>query len=376
MADDTGDRTEDPTEFRREEARRKGQVARSADLNAAGGMLAAAVVMLLFGISGTKSLAEILHHGLTTPRITLDLQDVVGLLSKLLDSIVPIVLPVMALMAFVAIGLNFMQFGFLLSWEAVQFNLARINPLSGIKRLLSIQSVVRLGVSLGKLAIVVAISVLLITSAMPEVMEYLELEWETTKLLDPTEPFRERGIAPPLLSHLWNSVIELAFFMAGALIVLGIADFLFQRWKHTRDLRMTKQEIRDELKNFEGDPHIRMRRREIHRKLAQARELGQVPKADVVITNPTHIAVAIKFDPETMNAPMVLAKGQGEVARRIREIAASHRIPIIERKPLARALYQQVKVGQEIPLEMYEVFVEIMAYVYQVSGKMPSLRTS
>jgi flagellar biosynthetic protein FlhB len=114
-----------------------------------------------------------------------------------------------------------------------------------------------------------------------------------------------------------------------------------------------------------------MRRRETHRKLAQARELGQVPIADVVITNPTHIAVAIKFDPDTMSAPMVVAKGQGEIARRIREIAASHRIPIIERKPLARALYHQVKVGGEIPLEMYEVFVEILAYVYQISGKMP-----
>ncbi len=376
MAEDIGDRTEDPTEFRRDEARRKGQVARSADLNAAGGMLAAAVVMLMFGLSGTKALAEILEHGLTSFHVTLESDDVVQMLSRLLESIVPIVLPVMALMVLMAVGLNLMQFGFLLTWEAVQFNFARINPFTGIRRLFSIQSLMRLGVSLGKLGIVVAISVLFISAAMPEVMNYVELEWHTTEALSPQEPFREQGVLAPLMSHLWTSVIRLAFFMAGALIVLGIMDYMFQRWKHTKDLRMTKQEIRDELKNFEGDPHTRMRRREIHRKLAQARELGQVPNADVIITNPTHIAVAIKFDPKTMSAPMVLAKGQGEIARRIREIAASHRIPIIERKPLARALYQQVKVGQEIPLEMYEVFVEIMAYVYQVSGKMTALRNS
>jgi flagellar biosynthetic protein FlhB len=373
LADDFGDRTEDPTEFRREEARRKGQVARSADLNAAGGMLAAALVMLLFGLSGTKALAEILHHGLTTPGITLESGDVVRLLSHLLESIAPIVLPVMALMVLAGIGLNFMQFGFLLTWEAVQFNFARVNPLSGFRRLFSLQSVMRLGVSLGKLAVIVGIAVLFFSSAMPEAVEYVELEWQTTEALDADEPFREQGVVPPLMAYVWTAAIRLAFFMAGALIVLGVADFFFQRWKHTRDLRMTRQEVRDELKSFEGDPHTRMR---IHRRLAQARELGQVPQADVVITNPTHIAVAIKFDPKTMNAPTVVAKGQGEIARKIREIAASHRIPIIERKPLARALYQQVKVGQEIPLEMYEVFVEIMAYVYQVSGKMPALRNT
>lgn len=376
MAEDFGDRTEDPTEFRREEARRKGQVARSADLNAAGGMLAAALVMLFFGMSATKALAEILHQGLTTPGVTLESDDVVKLLSQLLGAIAPVVLPIMALMVFAGIGLNFLQFGFLLTWEAVQFNFARINPLSGFRRLFSIQSVMRLGISLGKLAVVLGIAVLFISSAMPQVMEYVEIEWQTTESLDANEPFREQGIVPPLMGHLWSAAIRQAFFMAGALIVLGVADFFYQRWKHTRDLRMTKQEVRDELKNFEGDPHTRMRRREIHRRLAQARELGQVPKADVVITNPTHIAVAIKFDPKTMNAPTVVAKGQGEIARRIREVAASHRIPILERKPLARALYQQVKVGQEIPLEMYEVFVEIMAYVYQVSGKMPTLRNS
>ncbi len=349
---------------------------RSADLNAAGGMFAAATMMLVFGMSGTRSLAEIMQRGLISPQTRLDAKEVYRIFSSLLETSAPIVLPVMGLMVLVGLALNVMQFGFLLSWDALQPNFSRVNPLSGVGRLFSIQSVVKLGVSLGKLMIVVVIAAMFISRAMPHFLQFVEVEWQTTESVDPQEPFREEAIAPPLMSHLWTSVVQLAFEMAGALIVLGLLDYAFQRWKHTKDLRMTKQEIRDEMKNFEGDPATRMRRRETHRKLAQARELGQVPNADVVITNPTHIAVAIKFDAETMSAPMVVAKGQGEIARRIREVAASHRIPIIERKPLARALYAQVKVGQEIPLDMYEVFVEIMAYVYQISGKMPGTKTN
>ncbi len=374
MPEDFGDRTEEPTEFRRQEARRKGQVARSSDLNAAGGMLAAAAVMLAFGMSSTRSLAEMLYQRLEKPSISLQPGEAVQQLKALLEFSAPIVLPIMASMVFAGVALNLMQFGFLVSWEALQPNFARINPLTGIGRLFSVQSVMRLGVSLGKLTIVVVIAVLFVSRTMPHTLEILEVDWQTTSEDDPREDFRERAIAPPLMAFLWSSAIRLAFEMAAALIVLGIIDYAFQRWKLTRDLRMTKQEVRDELKNFEGDPATRMRRRETHRKLAQARELGQVPHADVIITNPTHIAVAIKFDPNTMSAPTVIAKGQGEIARRIREIAASHGIPIIERKPLARALYQDVKVGQEIPLDMYEVFVEIMAYVYQISGKMPGSR--
>lgn len=376
MAEDTGDRTEEPTEFRRQEARRKGQVARSRDLNAAGTMLAAAAAMLIFGWSSIRSLAEIMQKGLVGPQVRLDADEAVHQLGHLIEITAPIVLPVLVLMLFTGVALNLMQFGFLLTWEALQPNFARINPLSGVKRLFSVQSVMGLGVSLGKLVLVVAIAGIFASRAMPEILHFVEMEWQSMANAERNEPFREQGIVPPLMSHLWSSVILLAFEMAGALIVLGLLDYGFQRWIHTRDLRMTKQEIRDELKNFEGDPATRMRRREVHRKLAEARELGDVPNADVVITNPTHISVAIRFDPQTMSAPTVVAKGQGEIALKIREIAASHRIPIIERKPLARALYRQVKVGQEIPIDMYEVFVEIMAYVYQISGKMPKASRS
>jgi flagellar biosynthetic protein FlhB len=156
-------------------------------------------------------------------------------------------------------------------------------------------------------------------------------------------------------------------------VALALLDYGFQFWKYEQDLRMTKQEVREELKEMEGDPQIRMRRRDAHRKLAEARQLKDVPKADVIVTNPTEIAVAIQYDPAKMPAPVVVAKGMGEIAAQIRRIAAEHRIPILERKPLARALYRQVKVGGVIPADMYDVFVEILAYVYRVTGRKPPM---
>jgi len=173
------------------------------------------------------------------------------------------------------------------------------------------------------------------------------------------------------LFYVEGAVVKLAFQLSSALVFLALLDFLYQRWKLEQDLRMSKQEVRDELKEMEGDPVMRQRRREAHRKVAQARELRQVRTADVVITNPTEIAVALKYDPEKMAAPIVVAKGMGEIAASIRRIAAENRIPIIERKEVARSLYRTIKVGQPVPIEMYQVFVEIMAYVYHVTGRTP-----
>ena len=221
-------------------------------------MLAAAAVMLFFGMSSTRSLAEMLYERLEKPSVQLLPGDAVHQLRAFLEFSAPVVLPIMASMVFAGLALNLMQFGFLISWESLQPNWARINPLAGVGRLFSVQSVMRLGVSLGKLTIVVVIAVLFVSRTMPHTLEILEVDWQTTAEDDPNEDFRERAIAPPLMSFLWSSVIRLAFEMAAALIILGIIDYAFQRWKLTRDLRMTKQEVRDELKNFEGDPATRM----------------------------------------------------------------------------------------------------------------------
>jgi flagellar biosynthetic protein FlhB len=162
---------------------------------------------------------------------------------------------------------------------------------------------------------------------------------------------------------------ELAFQMALGLVTLAVLDYGFQLWRFEQDIRMTKQEIRDEMRHMEGDPHIRQRRREAHRKLTNARQVQQTKNADVVITNPTELAIAIKYDPGKMDAPVVLAKGKDLLAAQIRRIAAEHGIPIVEKKPLAQALYRMVKVGQPIPGDLYEGVAEILAYVYRLSKK-------
>jgi flagellar biosynthetic protein FlhB len=228
-----------------------------------------------------------------------------------------------------------------------------LSPFQGAKRIVSVRALVKLCVSLGKLIVLVAIAGWWIAMQLPEFLNSMG------------------GQPGELLLQIKSSASGLAFSLAIALILLALLDFAFQKWKHEQDLMMTKQEVREEMKQMDGDPHIRQRRREAHRKLAQARELQSVADSDVVITNPTEIAVALKYDPEKTPAPVIVAKGVGPIAARIRQIAAENSVPIIERKPLARALYRDVKVGHMIPVEMYEVFVEIMAYVYRLTGRTP-----
>ena len=370
--DDAGDKTEEATDRRRSEAREKGNVARSPDLTAPGLLMAAAAALYIFGLSMTRSMAEFLHSSLSRPYWTdIDLAGAMKFADSIADFLGKTVLPLMAMMAGSALVINLLQVGFLINSESLQPKMSRINPLEGAKRILSIRSLMKLAVSLGKLAVLISIATWFISSAVPELLHAVDVEWMLTDAAAAGESFRETRFAAIFLVSLRDLLGSLAFQLAAALIVLALLDFAFQKWKHEQDLRMTKQEIRDEMKNMEGDPLIRQRRRDAHRKIAEARELNEVRDADVVITNPTHIAVALKYDPDKTPAPKVVAKGMGEIAMRIREIAAEHGVTIIERKPLARSLYATVKVGHTIPVEMYEVFVEVMAYVYRLTGRTP-----
>lgn len=352
--DEFGDRTEQPTDRRRTQSRDRGNVARSVDLTAAGLLLGAATVFYVLAVPLCRTLAD-LTAGLlksATPK-SLNAADAVGHFRSILQLLAPNVLAVLLSMMFAAFVWNVLQVGILIAPEVLQPQFGRLNPLTGAKRILSGAALVRLAVSLAKLAIVVGIAVWSTASIFPWFVQLNELEPRTT------------------LVYVEQSIVKLGFQLSSALVFLALVDFLFQRWRFEQSLRMTKQEVREEMKEMEGDPVMRQRRREAHRKVAQARELRAVRTADVVITNPTEIAVALKYDPERMEAPIVVAKGMGVIAASIRRIAAEHRIPIIERKELARALYRTIKVGQLIPVEMYQVFVEIMAYVYRLTNRTP-----
>ena len=353
-ADEFGEKTEQPTDHRRTEARQKGNVARSQDLSSSGLMLAVALALALFALPWLRAMGRLIEASLKTARPSgIDAVTVVERFRRLFEYALMETAPFLLLFVAAAILINIAQVGVMVAPEALAPKLNRLNPIEGFKRLFSMRGIVRLFGSLAKLLVVVAVAGLFISAALPLLLELT-------------------GAQPAdVLRVVHGELVRLAFQLALALFALALLDFGFQKWKHEQDLRMSKQEVREELKTMEGDPHIRHRRREAHRKLAQARELQQVKAADVVVTNPTHIAVALKYDPQTMPAPTVVAKGMGAIAEQIRRLAAEHAVPIIERKELARELYRTVKVGSPIPAELYQVFVEIMAYVYRISGRMP-----
>ncbi|QDT65633.1 flagellar biosynthesis protein FlhB [Calycomorphotria hydatis] len=353
MADDTGDKTEEPTERRRQEQREKGNVARSQDLAAAGLMLAVAVALMTFGVPLASDMADLMAAMLSHTHLQLLPSTVHEGAWQLTSTVATAVLPVLLLMAAASVGINLVQVGFLFSPSALQPKPERLNPVQGLQRIFSIASLMRLGTSLGKLIILVIVAGLMMWWTLPQMT------------------LLSNAVPADTFEFLHSIAVQLAFALAAALVILALLDFAFQRWKFEQDIRMTKQEVRDEMKNMEGDPHIRQRRKEAHRKLAEARDMAQVPGADVIVTNPTHYSVAIKYDPEKMAAPIVVAKGVEELAFRIRRIAAEHDVPIIERPALARALYRDVNVGHPVPVDMYEALVEVMAYVYRLTGRRP-----
>jgi flagellar biosynthetic protein FlhB len=338
------------------QAREQGNIAKSADLTGALLMLTGTGALQFLGGGLFDALAKMMNATLSaSPMLRFDPDAWIRGNWALLGMLAGSLLPFLLLMMLGGLVSNVVQVGFLWSPEVLMPKWQRISPMSGMQRILSWHAIARLGGSLGKLVVLTVVAYGYLRLHLPLFLQLPELE------------------VSAMLTQYGRSLVELAFYLSLSLVILAILDYGFQFWKFEQDLRMTKQEVREELKEMEGDPQIRMRRRDVHRRLAEARQLKDVPNADVVITNPTEIAVAIQYEPSRMPAPMVVAKGMGEIAAQIRRIAAEHGVPIIERKPLARALYRQVKVGGVIPVDMYDVFVEILSYVYRVTGRKPPL---
>jgi flagellar biosynthetic protein FlhB len=234
--------------------------------------------------------------------------------------------------------------------------LNKISPLSGLQRMFSVRSVMLAVVSFGKLLVVAVVAYLTLSGSADAVINAFIFGFHDVFVLGSMLMFR------------------LGMRLAVALLILALLDLAWQRYRHERDLRMTKEEVKDELRSMEGDPLVKRRRREVQLQLIIQRLRKDVPTADVVVTNPTHVAVAIRYDTETMIAPKVIAKGADLIALRIRQIAAEFGIPIVERPPLARALYESVDVGQYVPERLYRAIAEILAYVYELTGRSPVAR--
>jgi flagellar biosynthetic protein FlhB len=352
MAADTGDKTEAPTPRRRTEAREHGQIARSMDLSSALLLLGAMLSLGWFGPRLMAALLEAMREHLTTGDATASARvDVVTLVASVGKAVLVAAGPILAAVMLAGLLSNLVQVGFLFTTYPLEPKLDRLNPLNGVKRLFSSRTLVQLVMNLLKLTLVSLVAYVAIRRRQDEIMLAIAVGgWHQVVML---------------AKVLYAVGIQLAV----VLLVLAFFDYAWQRYKHERDLRMTKEEVKEEMRRMEGDPIVRQRRRRMQFAAALQRIKKAVPKADVVVTNPTELAIAIKYEAEKMRAPTVVAKGQGYLAQKIREIAAAHGIPIVERKPLAQALYKTIEVGQEIPEKFYQAVAEILAYVYELSGK-------
>jgi flagellar biosynthesis protein FlhB len=352
MAEDMGDKTEAPTARRRTEAREQGNIARSHDLTAAVLLLAFLYLIQWFGTGVVRSLRTLIVELLGPKSLSeTDTNGLASSLSALLFPVLMALLPLLAGAMIVGILINMFQVGFYFNPARLTPNLGALNPLKGLGKLFRGPGWVQMGMNVLKMVLMGIVSYSAITSRMPQIIAAQELTFT-------------QGFA--LASQI---VFSVALRIGVVLLILAIIDYVYQRFRIERELRMTKQEVKDEMRSMDGDPRVKSRRRQIAMQIAQGRIRKDVPTADVVVTNPTEFAVALKYDPARMNAPRVVAKGRGYLAQRIRQIAVEHGVPILERKPLARALYRLVEVGQEIPEQYYSAVAEILAYVYELTGK-------
>ncbi len=352
QTDQDQERTEQASPRRREEARKKGQVAKSHEV-ASAAILMACLVYFYFGSEGMLArMTSMLKRSLGgAGSKTLDADSVQGLLSGLMVESVLIVLPLFLVVVLAGLLANYLQVGFLLSAESIKPAFSKINPVKGFQRMFSLRAMAELVKNILKIAVVGTVVYITVKGEM-----------EATFLL-PDQSIR--GI----MEYVGEITFKIILRTSWILVVLAMFDYLYQRWEYEKGLRMTKQEVRDEYRQTEGEPLVKARIRRLQREMAKKRMMANVPKADVVITNPDHIAVALQYEAPRMSAPVVVAKGAGFVAEKIREIARKSGVPIVENKPLARVIYKTVDIDRAIPEKLYRAVAEVLAYVYGLTGR-------
>ncbi len=353
MAEDLGERTEMPTGRRVSEARQQGNVARSTDLASAIVLGGAVVLLVTFGGDLLDTMAAVMRRALGDEggMESIAIAGAQTLTTTSLGRAALSLAPVLLGLACAAYLSQLIQIGWLFTTTPLMPKFEKLNFVANLGRMFGRRSGARLAADTAKLAAVILVSWLLISRALGRLT---------------TLPLLEMKPAVSVVAHL---AIELALWVLVLLMIVGIADWVYQRWQHTQELRMTKQEVKDERRSMEGDPAIKRKRYQMMRAMAMQRVHQTVPTADVVVTNPTHFSVAIKYDSDAMAAPRVVAKGADYMALRIRQLAMLSDVPIVERPPLARALFHGVEVGQEIPPEHYQAVAELLAYVYRVQEK-------
>ena len=350
-----GDKTEKATPKKLDDARKEGRVARSSDLINGFMLLLMFFVLKLFGgIMAKLFLDSFVKYYNKASDISMEVFDVrqaVNLSNEIVLDIVIASLPVLIGSFVVALVGNIVQVGWKVTGKPLKPKLDRLNPIGGLKRMFSQEKVVELIKSILKVLAIALVAYNEVKDRWKFILNLYDFEFMQAIL------------------NIFDIVLDVGIKISVIFVIIGLADFGYQKWKHLHDLRMSKQEVKDEMKQSEGDPQIKGQIRQKMREGARRRMMQDLPKADVVITNPTHFAVAVKYDKETAEAPYVLAKGADYVAANIKEIAKQNNIEIVENKPLARMLYYNVEIGDQIPPELYQMVAEVLAYVYSVKNK-------
>ncbi|MFC5401952.1 flagellar biosynthesis protein FlhB [Cohnella soli] len=347
-----GEKTEKATSKKRQDSRQKGQVAKSPEIASSLILLAGICCLIMLGPFMQKQImtlfSDVLLHRLN---MEVTAENTLKLLGSFVIQILLVLAPIFAVVILIAFGSNYVQIGWLFTLEPIRPKFNKLNPLSGAKNLFGLRSLVEFSKSMLKL---LTVGLIVYTILWSERSNFLKLA---------NMPVQD------IFSFVGNLTIKLGIFVASLLFVLAIGDYMYQKYEYEKNLRMSKQDIKDEFKNQEGDPLIKGKIKERQRRLALMRMMQEVPKADVVITNPTHFAVALKYDASKMDAPTVIAKGQDYLALRIREIAKQNDVITMENKPLARALYERTDIGESVPGDLFQTVAEVLAYVYRLKGR-------
>ncbi len=349
--DQDQEKTEQASDTRKEDFRKKGQVAQSKELASALFLLAGAGAIFMLSRFFLAQLVEAFHFSLGMDMVSAVREGDMFTAAKLAGSkIFFLTAPVLLIALIVGVASSVVQVGFLNVEEALTPKLEKINPLEGFKRLFSLRSVVEAVKAILKLIFICAVAALVVKSEIIKVPSLIQFS------------------AEQLISYMGLITVKLMAGIGMAMVVLAGADYFFQRWDLNKKMMMTKQEVKEEHKQREGDPLIKARIRRVQREMSNRRMMDKVPQADVIITNPTHIAVALKYD-QNLPAPQVIAKGADLIAEKIKAIAKENNIPVIENKPLARTIFKTLKIGQVIPKELFVAVAEVLSYVYRLRRK-------
>jgi flagellar biosynthetic protein FlhB len=343
-------KTEKPTPRRIQDARERGQVARSLEVNTVV-ILFACLLMFRYGggyIIGT--LGEAARYSFGNLGMHLGIETVQSLFLFVLWEIFRVIAPILGTILIVSLLVNYLQVGVLFTPKPLIPKWENVNPVAGFKKIFSMRSLVEAIKTCLKLALILWVSYATVKAAIPNLIPTMDMS------------------SSDALQYIGLLTYKVLLRIIGVMFVIAILDYAYQRWHYMDSLKMTHQEVRDELKQSEGDPLMKSRVRQIQREIARARMFDAIPRADVVITNPSHVAVALEYK-DKMRAPRVLAKGERVVALRIKEAARQHNIPIVENPPLARALFKSCPVGADIPGDLYETVAEVLAFVYRMNRK-------